>query len=160
MKKTIKLTAILVLIAGLNACCSPKSAMKNQVKTATIMKQKGQNYETILKESHGGFKDQKVLIINDLQGLSKAMMQLNMIRKPGLHAPKVDFEKSTVLAVFFGTRSTGGYDYEILKLTDDKGIIDLKINEKVPEIATSVITQPCIFIKIPKTSSKAINLNF
>ena len=159
MKKLIKLTTVILLIAGLNACCSPKSAMENQVKTdTTTKKQRTMPYEIILQESHGGFKEQKTMLINDKAGLSKAMMQLNMIRKPGIPTPKVDFEKNTVLAVFFGTRTTGGYEYEISKLEENNKTIVLEITENTPEIATTAITQPTLFIKIPKTTSKAITM--
>jgi hypothetical protein len=161
MLKLIKLTVITVLVAGLNACCSPKPTLKHQEKTAsstTKIKQKAMSYEIILQESHGGFKTQKTILINDNAGLSKAMMQLNMIRKPGLPAPKVDFEKSTVLALFFGTRNNGGSQYEVVKLEEVDGSIVLEVVEKNPEIATTVITQPTMFIKIPKTASKEISL--
>jgi hypothetical protein len=161
MLKLIKLTAIIMSIAGLSACCSPKSTLKKQEKTVSktpTTKQKMMSYEIILQESHGGFKVQKTMIINDNIGLSNAMMQLNMIRKPGLPTPKVDFEKSTVLALFFGTRNTGGYQYEVTKLEEAAGNIAIEVIEKVPEIATTVITQPAMFIRIPKVASKNITM--
>ena len=97
MKKIIVLAMSLLFISS---CKSSKTEDVNSKPTAkkNIMKDKKevQNFELLLQESHGGYKEQRLLIVNDQKQLTDVYMKLNQIRKPGIPIPAVDFEKNTI----------------------------------------------------------------
>lgn len=68
--------------------------------------------------------------------------------------PVVDFKKNTVLAVFMGTKSTGGFDIKIDQVTSTGNKIQVDVIEISPGVncmTTDATTRPYDFVKIPKT---------
>lgn len=141
---------------------SCKSSKTEDVNSKTVkhstMKGKSQNFELLLQESHGGYKEQRLLIINEQKKLTDVYMKLNQIRRPGIPVPAIDFEKSTVLALFFGTHQNGAQRYKVRDVSDKGSVITVLLVENKPEVATMVITQPSMFLKIPKSNAKEIVL--
>ena len=73
--------------------------------------------------------------------------------------PAVDFSRKMVIAIFLGTKPTGGYGVEILrvKMSGDKLLALYK--ETVPPrgaMVTQVLTQPYHMIKIQQSSVEVI----
>lgn len=63
----------------------------------------------------------------------------------------IDFNESTVIAVFDDIKPNGGYDLE-LSIYSLEDSIEINVINAVPGgNATTVITQPYIIVKIPKT---------
>ncbi len=158
MKNSMKTTGILLLLLALFSCkTTEKNAQKDNVMT---QKKSTDNtlYKVLLSESHGGYKDAKQFVVNDNQVLSQVYMKLNMMRKPGIPVPKIDFDKNTVLALFLGTKTTGGYTYEITAISIENDTLLVNLKEEKPTMTTAVITQPSLFVLIPKTTAKSIKL--
>ena len=69
--------------------------------------------------------------------------------------PKVDFEKSEVLAVFDGERATGGYSVVIGSVTNTEDTRIVLIRHTVPGkgcMVSEALTHPYILIEVPKTT--------
>jgi VWFA-related protein len=72
---------------------------------------------------------------------------------PGRSAPEVDFSRSMVLAVFLGTRSTGGYDVQITRVHVEDGVMVVRWTERRPapdQIAAQVMTAPSHMVTVPR----------
>ncbi len=77
----------------------------------------------------------------------------SMVESPPL--PEVDFGRSSVAAVFLGTRSTGGYSVEVqnVALQDGELYLDVAITEPAPgSITTQALTNPWVMVKIDTPS--------
>ncbi len=79
---------------------------------------------------------------------------------PKKQLPEVDFSRETVLAVFMGTRSTGGYSIEITRAYKKNDVIKAVAETSSPapgDLVTTVITQPFHIVKI-NTAEKNIDI--
>jgi len=68
-------------------------------------------------------------------------------------APKVNFETTTVVAVFLGTRMSGGFAVEITGTHPQGGALVVEWAERRPgrdQVAAQVITTPAAIAAIPK----------
>ena len=71
--------------------------------------------------------------------------------------PKVDFGSRTVVAVFMGTKSSGGYGVEITGTRQEKGVTVVEYRERRPkagQVAAMVITTPAHIAVIPKVTGE------
>jgi len=76
--------------------------------------------------------------------------------------PRVDFTKYDVLAIFAGSKKTGGYWLEPVGVRDDSGLVVFELNEHYPApdcVVTQAFTQPYLVVGIPK-SDKPIKVEF
>ncbi len=79
---------------------------------------------------------------------------------PQKQLPEVDFSRETVLAVFMGTRSTGGYSIEITRACKKNDGIKAFAETSSPspgDLVTTVITRPFHIVKI-NTAKKDIEI--
>jgi hypothetical protein len=68
-------------------------------------------------------------------------------------APKVDFAKRSVVAVFLGTRSSSGYSVEITRTREAGGILTIEWQERRPDpgqISAQILTSPVHIAAIPR----------
>lgn len=71
----------------------------------------------------------------------------------GGDAPKVDFGARTVVAVFLGTRTSGGFSAEFVGTRESGGVLTVQWRERRPDrgdITAQVITSPMLAVSIPK----------
>jgi hypothetical protein len=72
---------------------------------------------------------------------------------PGRPAPTVDFTRNMVLAVFLGSRPSGGYQVEITGVrSDGKGLV-VEWTERRPgpgQMAAQVLTSPSHIVTVPR----------
>jgi hypothetical protein len=72
---------------------------------------------------------------------------------PGRPAPTVDFSKNMVVAVFLGSRPSGGFQVQITGVrTDDKGLV-VQWSERRPgrdQMAAQVMTSPSHIVTVPR----------
>ena len=69
--------------------------------------------------------------------------------------PKVDFASRTVVAVFMGTKMSGGYGVEITGTRQEKGATIVEYRERRPDrtqIVAQVLTSPAHIAAIPKVT--------
>jgi len=68
-------------------------------------------------------------------------------------APKVDFATHTVVAVFLGSRPTGGYSVEFVRAHEEKGVLVVQWRERRPDpgdMTAQILTSPMHAATIPK----------
>ncbi len=68
-------------------------------------------------------------------------------------APAVDFSREMVVAVFMGSRPTGGYSVEIVSATESGGSLVVSYREQSPPrgaLTTQVLTAPFHMAAVPK----------
>ena len=121
------------------------------------MKQEVIAFEIIAQDDFGGMTDSKFIAIKDQKALNEIYNIISEGRLPELKAPPIDFEKETVIALFLGEKTSGGYAITVGQILniDDKINVAYKITApKRGEMVTTVMTQPYCIIKIPKTSKK------
>jgi VWFA-related protein len=72
---------------------------------------------------------------------------------PGRAAPAVDFVKNMVLAVFLGTRTSGGFEAQITGARLDGGTLVVNWTERRPgrdQMAAQVMTSPAHIVSVPR----------
>jgi VWFA-related protein len=72
---------------------------------------------------------------------------------PGRPAPAVDFNKSMIVAVFLGSRPTGGYQVEITRVRSDGKAMVVEWTERRPapgQMAAQVMTAPSHIVTVPR----------
>lgn len=128
-------------------------------KTKTVKNNNQQTQIEVLTEgSHGGYIDSKYLVIKDPKTLQQVYSKINMIRRPGIPVPKIDWSKEMVIALFMGQKNYGGYTISVddVKQTTD-GKTEIMIKENAPKgMATTVITQPFYFCKVKRTDNEIL----
>lgn len=77
----------------------------------------------------------------------------------GPDMPLVNFDTHQILAVFDGTRSSGGYDIRVDKIIDDGQNRNITITHVVPGescMVTDAITSPFEFVLVPKSTARIV----
>ena len=78
---------------------------------------------------------------------------------PGYSKPPVDFSKETVISVFMGEKSTGGYSIEIVKIVEQTDKIIIYVRETSPkpgDIVTQAFTYPQHIVKTEKLTKRVV----
>jgi hypothetical protein len=71
--------------------------------------------------------------------------------------PAVDFSREIVVAVFMGSRPTGGFSVEITSVTESGGDVVVGYRERAPAadvVTAQVLTSPFHIVAIPKTEGR------
>jgi hypothetical protein len=76
----------------------------------------------------------------------------------GRPAPPVDLSKEMVVAVFLGSRNTGGYAVDVVSVgREASGVVMVRYRERTPPrgaVTAQVITAPYVIIAIPQTADE------
>lgn len=117
-----------------------------------------QGQTTVLEVLASGFQssvqEYSVEIIRDAASLSSTWAKFS--KSP---APQFDFSKQLVVAVFMGTKNTGGYHYELGKNELKSSIWYVEVIESQPglkEMVTMALTNPYIVFALPLTGKDPV----
>ena len=96
------------------------------------------------------------LVIKDQKAWEKtwALMKGNIMPKQA--APKIDFNKNMVIAVFMGRKMSGGYSIKVAKI-DDKDKLIVTVKESSPPkggMTTMALTSPYHVVVIAKSAKE------
>lgn len=152
MKKTIILS---LLAVAFFSCCSQKSADGTTGSNATekINNVKQGSFEILKQDSFGGKKSAGNVVITSQEELNGLYTELNLGA-----APKTDFNKRNVIALFLGQKSSGGYSIGIKDISINGNIATVKIDAKGPDgMASTVMTNPYCIASITKTDKVIFN---
>jgi hypothetical protein len=72
---------------------------------------------------------------------------------PGRPAPTLDFNRDMVVAVFLGSRPSGGYAAEITSTAIENGVLVVRWRESAPapgQMAAQVVTAPSHIATVPR----------
>jgi PrcB C-terminal len=115
-------------------------------------------HETVLEGTHSAISEKRELKINNNDEYQKLMADVYKDLDQMPRIPEVDFNKYSVIAVFIGTRSSGGYTVSVDMVTvSDKGL-NAGITETKPGktcIVSDALTSPFVIVKFPKNDRKA-----
>lgn len=106
-------------------------------------------------------REPKQLVIRDAKGLDHLMANM-AAPPPGVRLAKPDFKKQTVVAVFLGAKSTGGWSVEIgeAKVKKDEATISVLVTKPGPgTIVTQAFTYPFAVRAFPALPAK-VRLEF
>ena len=111
----------------------------------------GQNvsYRTIASGTNATEKQQRMFHITDQSALENYLMIAQSNSRP-----KVDFFKDRVVAIFLGTRPTGGYTAAVSKVSVAANVAKIEVMEATPakgEITTQALTSPWVMIAIDRS---------
>lgn len=116
-------------------------------------------FEIIAQDGFGGMTDSIFIAIKDENSLNEIYNLIGKGRMPELEAPAIDFEKETVIALFLGEKTSGGYSITVKQIENinDKVNVVYKVTSPKPgDMVTSVMTQPYCIIKMAKTSKELV----
>ncbi len=142
MKKLFAIVILFVLVSG---CIQTQEPPKQPP-----------DLETISRSGFGGLNEQGDYVINSEGEWSEL---LNRTRIRFQEPPSIDFSKNTVIAVFLGTRSTGGYTIEIKDIVETDDEVMVYVEETSPGPGENVImavTQPYHIVKTKKITKEVV----
>lgn len=136
---------------------NPKDVASNQNNYASELqniKPTSIAFETLFLSDMSNIDKPQNIIIQSQDKFKGLWEQMNKNDK----LPEIDFEKYTVIAVFMGERSTGGYSIKITNIVENEKNIVVTINESDPDgdIAADVMTSPFHIVKIMKTNKEIV----
>jgi hypothetical protein len=108
-------------------------------------------WTTLARGSYSGIEEKKFVMIVSRQEWEELWKEAHKNITPVPELPAVDFTGETVLGVFMGTRSTGGYSIEIDRIGCPDGIIQAIIKTRSPEpgdMVTTALTQPFHIVRV------------
>lgn len=149
----IRLFAIYIFLLS---SCSSSSTINKQT---MIISQDTITFETLAEDFYGGMTDSKFIVIKEETTLNEIYKLINKSKLPGIKIPIINFEKETVLVLFLGEKSSGGYSIAVEHIISDNDKLNVgyKITSPKPgEMVTTVMTQPYCIIKIPKTLKEVV----
>lgn len=137
---------IIISISVLAFSCS------NQGEEETIV-----SFEVIHGGTYCSISGKKEVLIKNNDDYQKLMNEVysNLDQMPRI--PEVDFSKNSVVAVFMGTKNTGGYLVNVDKVIKRTSALTVSIYETSPGAncqETQMLSQPYEIVKIPKTDQK------
>ena len=146
MKANIFLTAVFFISLFFGGC----STQGNDEKKLPM--------EIILDGTYSAIEDKREVLLNNNDDYQKLMADVykNLDQMPRI--PVVDFNKNSVVAVFIGNRSNGGFMVAIDSITETKNLT-VNLTETTPGstcIVTDAITRPFTLVKIPKTEAMPV----
>jgi hypothetical protein len=114
-------------------------------------------FEILIEGPISNVSEPQIQVIKEKEGLSKIVNQLNKSRSPKIPVPAVDFKKETIIGLFMGEKTTGGYGISVASIQETKNELIVQVAESGPKgkFVSMVITQPFSIFKIKKTD-KAI----
>ncbi len=112
----------------------------------------------LIKDNYSNIDTPEIQIIKEAKSLKSFFSTINKSRKPGLAVPRVDFNKSMLIALCSGEQEEG----KVIALTLDKEE-DLKLILKVTEdkvvnknASSTTISTPFYLYKMPLTDKEIV----
>ena len=121
--------------------------------------QKQINFETISKGYYSGHNEKKDYVINSQNEWVKLWNKTMSNQIPLPEVPPVDFSKNTIIAVYQGSHSTGGYSIEITRIIEEDDQVIVYVKESSPSPGaevTQAFTQPYHIVKTQKITKEIV----
>ena len=107
------------------------------------------------KGYHCGYTEPLRVVIYTENQWDEIWKKVQVLRLPVPELPKIDFGKEMVIAVFMGTRSSGGYEIEIKNISKTEKEIVVGVEEKEPSsdsLRTMAVTSPYHLVIVKRSS--------
>jgi len=153
-------TYLIIALFFINISCKSKKESTKKPSTSIDMTKEQlflPKHTKILEGSHSNVTKEAYQIITSKEALQEVYAIINKTRRPGYSIPKIDFSKETVIGLFMGSKTSGGYAISIdhIDFKPDETLVNI-VKKKPSCMATSVMTQPFYIAKIPKTDTKIV----
>jgi hypothetical protein len=112
-------------------------------------------FTTIERGQQSNIDDAKQVVVRTAADWG-ALWRLHNTAAP---QPVVDFGPNIVVAVFLGSRPTGGFDVEITSIVAEGNTVTVTWRESRPErgaILSQVLTMPYHIVTIPRTAASVV----
>lgn len=106
---------------------------------------------SLAKGSYSGIDSAMTLVIDSDTRWMEIWNKIYAETQPRPELPEVDFSRETILAVFLGTRSTGGFSVEISRVVQRDGKIVAETERRSPrpeEPVTMALTSPFHIVRV------------
>jgi hypothetical protein len=121
----------------------------------TVTQASGSGPRTIEKGDQSSIEDAKQVLVRTEAEWTQLYRQ-HTFDKP---APKIDFSREMILAVFMGSRPTAGFSTAIVSATAANGALNVRYSESRPPAGTitaQVLTFPYHIVAIPKADVRDV----
>jgi len=139
--------------------CKSDSTAHTSVAATTKLVTMEESYRVIYKSQMSSKKIKEYQIITSNEALSNLVSEMNIDPKDYQVFLNIDFRKYNLLAYYLGEKPSGGYDIVLQEVKENKDQILFSFKEiepKLGEMTTSVISAPCMFIKVLKAKKIVI----
>jgi hypothetical protein len=112
---------------------------------------------SLAKGGMSGIRDPKRELIKETGTWEKLWKQHAVSAGASGKTPAVDFSKEMVIASTMGTKRTGGYSIEILRVEAAGKVLKIYINQSSPPpgaMSIQVLTAPFHFVAVPRSDLK------
>lgn len=119
------------------------------------------SFEKITSQSHGGTIVEKFILVRSNEELKQIFTQVNIARKPGIPMPTINFNNESVIVLFMGQHTSGGYSISMESVRYKKNHEALvSFKKTIPSgMSTMAITQPFSIYKLNKKLKKVTFIN-
>lgn len=140
------------------ASCTPKA---NNGSPGTVVEIDGTKlyFQTLKQGVMSGINKKEEHLVTEGKQWGNLWGRIHSNETPVPNMPSVNFSINQVLAVFMGSKNTGGYGIEIKQVVDTGKQIVAVVTEITPpegSITTQAITQPYHIIKIENPEGKPV----
>ncbi|MBS3737386.1 MAG: protease complex subunit PrcB family protein [Psychroflexus sp.] len=115
--------------------------------------------DEITNSEYGSWGEKHEKLLNTEEELKYYWERHHANQSPMPNTPEINFNTHSVIVIGFGQFSSGGSKRTLRKITEKKGILNVCIETDTPNIGTSAITAPYLFVRIPKTVSSIVKLD-
>lgn len=107
---------------------------------------------TEVKGTNSGIVGKRLQVIRDSAEFSTFWSEHAAIFAPVPAQPAVDFSSNMLVAVFSGTKRSGGYSVDVIRVDEYPDFVDVAVEHTEPGsscVTTSALTQPHHVVSIP-----------
>ncbi|TVR74545.1 MAG: protease complex subunit PrcB family protein [Marinilabiliales bacterium] len=104
-----------------------------------------------------GVEQQQNIAVTDNAHWKELWTTVQRNRHPADDLPEIDFSRQTIICVFLGTRSTGGYSVEILGASLQGDTLTVLYTTESPapgDMVSMAITHPCHIVSVDVTAEQ------
>lgn len=141
MVKNIFISSV-VLLSTLAFSCSNQGDDESNV-----------SFEVVLESSFSSVSDKRQVVIRNNEDYQKLLNEVYKDLDQMPRFPDADFTRNSIIAVFSGPKSTGGYSVSVDKIKESSGKITVNVIETAPGKnckVTEMESRPYIIVRIPK----------
>ena len=142
----MKAISLLFTIAVIFTACKTNKAQTAEASSDELT--------LLLSDNYGGPEEEGIMVYRSAAELNKFLIQVNKTRKPGLTAPKIDFDKNMVIVYCAGITNPGELNLKVK--SEEEDYIDFMVERPDPEgtIAVTAIVMPFYIYSIPNTEKE------
>src|SRR5690606_4713919 len=109
-------------------------------------------WETLARGNQAtGVEDRRFQLITNQQQLTSIWAQAHATQLQPPSTPRVGFGRETLVAIFLGQQSTGGYGVEVVRVAEERGelYLDVRFTEPAAGAITSqALTSPWTIVRV------------